>query len=275
MQAQFDAGLWDELYFELSAERVNGLVVGGLVFELQDEWWKNGDPFHQDISSEHNYGQPDGFNDEEYFGLTMIARQPKAAYAVMQARYVGCQSAVVLNPSPTLRALSQGQDVGGSGAQFQLDDKTVFQRRGGRDGGRGMNVAVLDAHTGIRMQETRNFDTWFMEGGWGGRHSHFPELVAYLQSLPNGTILALAIGDEGGFIAGPGGKPWPDPYVEQGYKALEALGSQQIRQVQYNGGWVMIIAKGQGVLAEGLSEPLQPVMIEASVALTLDADFGR
>src|SRR5205823_3222663 len=48
MQAQFDTGLWDELYFELSAERVNGLVVGGLVFELQDEWWKNGDPSHQD-----------------------------------------------------------------------------------------------------------------------------------------------------------------------------------------------------------------------------------
>src|SRR5260370_42447837 len=116
-------------------------------------------------------------------------------------------------------------------------------------------------------------------GSWraagGGRHSHFPKLVAYLHSLPAGTILALAIGDDGGFIAGPGGNPWQDPYVEQAYKALEALGSQEIRQVQYNGGWVMIVVKGQGVLAEGHSGPLQPVTVEASVTLTLDPDFGR
>jgi hypothetical protein len=125
------------------------------------------------------------------------------------------------------------------------------------------------------MQETRNFDTWFMEGGWGGPHTHFPQLVAYLHSLPDGTILALAIGDEGGFIAGPGGQPWQDPYVEQGYEALEALGSQGIRQVQYNGGWVMIVIKGQGVLAEGYSDPSQPVMVQATVTLTLDPDFGR
>jgi hypothetical protein len=93
--------------------------------------------------------------------------------------------------------------------------------------------------------------------------------------LPDGTILALAIGDEGGFIAGPGGGPWPDPYVEQGYEALEALGSQLIRQVQYNGGWAMLVVKGQGVLAEGISEPSQPALVEASVTLELDPDFGR
>jgi hypothetical protein len=275
MQAQFDTGLWDELYFELSAERVNSPAVGGLVFELQDEWWKNGDPSEHSISSEQNYGQPDGFNDEEWFGLLTIAREPKAAYAAMQGRFQGGQSAVVLSSAPTLRAISQGDDVGNSGAQFQIDDKTVFQRGGGQDGGRGINVGILDAHTGIRMQETRNFDTWYMDGGWGGSHVHFPELVAYLQSLPDGTILALAIGDEGGFIAGPGGAPWPDPYVEQGYEALEALGSQQIRQVSYNGGWAMVVIKGQGVLAEGISEPLQPATAEASVTLQLDPDFGR
>jgi hypothetical protein len=239
MQAQFNAGLWDELYFELSAERVNGSAVGGLVFELQDEWWKNGDPFHQDISGEQNWGQPDGFNDEEYFGLTTMDRQPKEAYAAMQARYVNGQSAVALNPSPTLGAISQGPDVWGSGAEFQLDDKTVFLR------------------------------------GWGGPHIHFRQLVAYLKSLPNGTILALAIGDDGGFINGPGGNPWPDPYVEQGYRALEALRSQQIREVPYNGGWVMIVQKGVGVLAEAHSGPFEAVSVQAPLSLQLDPNFGR
>src|SRR5207245_8537883 len=161
-----------------------------------------------------------------------------------------------LSAAPSLRRTSKGDDVGGSGASFQLNDKTVFHRLGGRDGGRGINVAVLDPHTGIRMQETRNFDTWSAEGGWGGAHMHFPELIAYLNSLPEGTILALAIGDEGGFIAGPGGGPWSDPHVEQGYRALEALGSQEIRQVPYNGGWAMIVIKGHGVLAEGHSDPM-------------------
>jgi hypothetical protein len=275
MQAQFNAGLWDELYFELSAERVNGSAVGGLVFELQDEWWKNGDPFHQDISGEQNWGQPDGFNDEEYFGLTTMDRQPKEAYATMQARYVTGQSAVVLNPTPTLGAISQGPDVWNSGAEFQLDDKTVFLRGGGQYGGRGINVAVLDPHTGMRMQDSRNFDTWFMQGGWGGPHIHFRQLVAYLKSLPNGTILALAIGDDGGFINGPGGNSWPDPYVEQGYRALEALGSQQIREVPYNGGWVMIVQKGVGVLAEAHSGPFEAVSVQAPLSLQLDPNFGR
>jgi hypothetical protein len=275
MQAQFDGSLWDELYFELSAERINGPAVGGLVYEFQDEWWKNGDPSQHKVSSEHNSGQPDGFNDEEWFGLTTIDRQPKEAYAAMQARYLGGQLAVVLKPSPCLQAISQGPDVENSGAQFQLNHKIVFQKQGGWGGGRGINVGVLDPHTGIRMQETRNFDTWFMASGWGGSHIHFPQLVAYLNGLPNGTILALAIGDDGGFIAGPGGGPWPDLSVEQAYEALEALGSQQIRQVQYNGGWAMIVVKGQGVLAEGVSDPFQPVVIEAGVTLTLDPDFGR
>jgi hypothetical protein len=107
MQAAFDAGLWDEVFFDLSADRVRGVAIGALAFEFQDEWWKNGDPSAHDISGETNGGQPDGINDEEHFGVMTIDRTPKQAYTVMQSRFTNGQAAVELDATPVLRAESQ------------------------------------------------------------------------------------------------------------------------------------------------------------------------
>ena len=36
MQAAFDAQLWDEVFFDLSAERTSGAVLGALIMEFSD-----------------------------------------------------------------------------------------------------------------------------------------------------------------------------------------------------------------------------------------------
>ena len=271
MQADMNGGLWDEIDLASSAERFDGVAVGGLVFEFEDEWHKNGDPSTHNVSGETNYGQPDLVNDEEFFGLFDIDRMPKLAVSTLTYRFLGGQAAVAFDSTPTLQAVSQ---YASNGAEFHIGGKTVYQKLGGAGGGRGINVAVLDAKTGIRMSDTRNFDTWASTGGFGGPHEHFQELIAYLNSVAPGSIILLSIGDEGGFVT-PSGVPWSDSNVEQGYQALEALGSTQIRQVTYRGGWAMITIKGQGALAEVHSDPGVVVTAQAQVSLTIDPNFGR
>ncbi len=269
MQSQMDAQLWDETYFDLSAERTNGTVIGSLGFEWNDEWWKNGDSSKRNVTSETNGGQPDGYNDEEWFGMVDINRNLKQIYSVMKNRFTQGQSAVQLNATPLVTVTSQGSN----GTLFKIDDKAVLLREGGQYGGRGMTVAVIDPNTGIRLSESRTFDTWFTSYGTG-TFANTQAFINYVNSFPNGTILAIAIEDEGGFVT-PGGIPWSNPIVEQAYQLLESLGSAQIRQVKYQGGWAMITIKGQGKLAEAYSAPSTPVTIQSRLSLTLNPDAGR
>jgi len=259
MQANWNTRLWDEVVFELSAERIAGNTLGALAMEWNDEWWKNGAPAAHDLTSEPSVGQPDLFNDEEWFGHVDADRAPKPALAALSARFFGGYAAAALNAAPVLRAVSQ--DDGQPAVRIDVGDRTVYRRSGGAGGGRGITVAVLDEHTGIRLRDVRTFDTWISSGG-------FQALRAYLDALPAGAILALAIGDEGGF-SNPN-----DANVQLGYQALEALGSTKIKTVGFRVGWAMICVKGKGVLAEAVSNAQVQAVASATVALTLDPRSG-
>ena len=54
-------------------------------------------------------------------------------------------------------------------------------------------MAVLDKETGMRVKEYRHFDTYFQTSP-----SYHSRLVNYLESLPDGEIIMIAIADEGG-----------------------------------------------------------------------------
>ncbi len=124
MQAQMDAQLWDEAYFDLAAERTAGVLIGTLAFEWNDEWWKNGNPSVQDIPNEINGGQPDNYNDEEWFGVVYIDRAPKQAYASLQNRFQQGQYAVQLDAAPVLTASP------GYLGQFKIGEKLFLNRAG-------------------------------------------------------------------------------------------------------------------------------------------------
>jgi hypothetical protein len=269
MQAQFDASLSDEDYLNLSAERTTGTSLGALAFEWNDEWWKNGDPNTHNISGETNGGQPDDYNDEEWFGLVDINRKPKTVYVTLQQRFLTGLSAVTLDAHPTIQVTSQ---FGGNGIEFQIDGKTAFLRFGAQYGGRGISVAVLDPATGVRMTNVSTFDTWL--GFYTqGPHTGFASLVNYLNGLPDGTIYAMGIADEGGFVHSDN-SPWSDPLVQDAVATLKSLGSTQVQNIVYNGGWAMIGKKGQGVLAEGVSSSFQPITIQAQANLSPNPNQG-
>jgi hypothetical protein len=148
------------------------------------------------------------------------------------------------------------------GATFQENGQTLFSAGGGAGGGRGINLVALDPHTGALLL-ARNYDTW-------SDHTRFGDVARDVAAVPNGAIVMVTVGDEGGFIDYNNGLPWQDPYVELGYQTLAALGSQQIRQVPYRGGWAMIAVKGQGALAESRSSmEFAPANVQAQVPLEL------
>ncbi|HPM42997.1 MAG TPA: HEAT repeat domain-containing protein, partial [Candidatus Omnitrophota bacterium] len=138
------------------------------------------------------------------------------------------------------------------------------------------NVAILDKNTGIRMKETRNFDTY---GGDRANIESFTEFINYMNSIPDGEIVLLAVADEGGF-AGWGNVQFTHPIVEEARQLLESLGSTMIRGLQYNGTWAMIAVKGEGALAEDINNLCSyceggEAIAQAVVQLDLDPDYGR
>lgn len=82
-----------ELLNNLSAVNPNHVLVGGCIFEWNDEWWK--DPqTSPDIHSTHGVTEPDEgpyadyvFN-EEWWGLVDIDRHPRPAYHTLKELYL-------------------------------------------------------------------------------------------------------------------------------------------------------------------------------------------
>ncbi len=83
------AGLWNEI------ESNKAVCAGGCVFEFSDEWWKDsgGSPTAHDTGGDVLPGLPDGFANEEWWGLYAVAANgtapdtltPRATVAALRA----------------------------------------------------------------------------------------------------------------------------------------------------------------------------------------------
>jgi len=86
MQAERLRSLWIDLAEELSAEHPAKVCVGGTVFEWNDEWWKSstGLPIAHDLggfeTTWNPNAHPDGFANEEWFGIVSVERRLRLAY---------------------------------------------------------------------------------------------------------------------------------------------------------------------------------------------------
>lgn len=129
----------------------------------------------------------------------------------------------------------QGTGLEGYGA-FSRNDIQFLIRYGGARGGRGINVTVVDERT-ADILEFRNFDVW------NSGQAAADEMIAFLSKLPHGRLLLLAIGDEGGLMS-PGVCSPRASWVENVFAALEALGSEHIREVCFRQAWAMVSTKG-------------------------------
>ncbi len=103
--------------------------------------------------------------------------------------------------------------------------------------GRGYDVAVVDAKG--KLIKSDLFDIWQLGGSEADRMAQF------IEQVPVGNYVLMAVGDEGALNM-----------TERAYKALESLGSAQIRNLKFRGSWGLIGRKGAaiGTAIEGLRD---------------------
>lgn len=92
MQASFVGPLWTEISNNLSANNTTKVALGGTVFEWVDEWWKvqtsdGGSVTVQDTggfpTTWNPSAHPDGFANEEFFGIVGIDRSKKVLFTTL------------------------------------------------------------------------------------------------------------------------------------------------------------------------------------------------
>jgi len=252
--AQWVGQLWDELARNLSANSPGNATLGGTVFEWNDEWWKAGTAGVQDIGGWNPPAFPDGTASEDWWGVVTIDRMVRQLYGALTTRFgVGYQPPAPAQ-SVTYRAISHYPVL----ARLWENGALMYEGVGASiDGGRGFNVAAIDLASGRLRDPIQRFDTW------GSRHgvpdpniNQLSQLINYLNGLPDGTLLLMAVGDEAGlnnFDSCSLLNQFENPFVQPALQLLESLGSTQIRQYCYRDQWAMIAIKGQGV---ALSEAL-------------------
>lgn len=125
-QANCAGSLWDEIQDHTATSR----MIGGIAFEYADEFWKAGSPAQHDTGGFANGAFPDGFMNEEWWGLMAVAPgqqgavdqlTPRAVYARLQQAWTG----PVTITSPIGGTVQQTETVAGAFADLRLGD-TIF-----------------------------------------------------------------------------------------------------------------------------------------------------
>lgn len=102
-QASYLDSLWLDMAANLSGGSDSGVCVGGTVFEWNDEWWKTttGSPASHDPGGYQTtwnpIAHPDGFANEEWFGIVSVDRELRQGYFTMQKHYAPFCSACLPN----------------------------------------------------------------------------------------------------------------------------------------------------------------------------------
>lgn len=87
-QAYALSSQWNQIINNLSALNPNNVCVGACMMEWNDEWWKAGNYSSHDTGGFANGGvYPDGYANEEWWGIVDIYRNPRAAYNTIKSIY--------------------------------------------------------------------------------------------------------------------------------------------------------------------------------------------
>jgi hypothetical protein len=246
LQAEWDVSLWNDIARNLSATDPANAALGGTLMGWSDEWWKVPPPGSQETGGWKSAAFPDGVGNEEYFGVMDIDRRPRQVYDELMRVF---DPAYVPPPETfSFDAVSRGaaaaEWVGQYGfTRFVQNGTPIYAKNGGGAGGRGFNIAAVNAATGKILNAGQNFDTFAARNTGTAMNA----MVDYLESLPTNTLVLVAIADDAGLNSDNACGHLPYPWVDRALQAFESLGSTQVRNICFRGSFVLAAVKGEGV----------------------------
>ncbi len=289
LQAGVAVNLFDEIHRNLSAIDPSRACIGGSIFSWTDGWWKDskGSLCEQDVGgfaalkektdfrggglATTFLGHPDGYSNEENFGLLDVSGNPKQAYNWLSVAY----SLTWTQTNPViLQARSQG---GGPDAYYwmSMDGEPFVMRYSAFSepaGGRGFNVAVIDAATGV-VSSIKNYDTFADPSGATAG------MVADLAAVALGDYVMIAVADTAlpfvNTCTPLGSVPVLQPIAE----ALRGLGSSLESSIQYRQPYVLVGRAGipGAALVEALGQGscITGIFADVQVSTVIRLDFDR
>jgi hypothetical protein len=128
LQANYVMSLWNQI-------AANGAVtMGGFVFEWADEWWKSGSAWSQNEGGWATAAFPDGWADEEWWGIHRISTNPNAGVNMLQPRSIFAKLQAAWTARLSVRPYGAGQlqveVLGGSGQAAVLQQSTAMKPPG-------------------------------------------------------------------------------------------------------------------------------------------------
>jgi hypothetical protein len=91
VQAEWDLNQWREI------EAAN-MTIGSALMEYSDEWWKSGSTFSHDYGGYTTNRHPDGYGNEEWWGVVRVRQntsggidivEPRRVYYILQSAFAG------------------------------------------------------------------------------------------------------------------------------------------------------------------------------------------
>lgn len=155
----------------------------------------------------------------------------------------------------TYQAFSEGTPDGyecNAYAYFQCDGVWFY-------GGwcvRGFNVCVINYESGKIINKGVDFDTWISD-------YNKTKLLAFLDSVPDGRMIMVAVCDEAGFSFN------HKLQIDEDVRAyFEKMGSLKIRDYVYRDSWAFIAIKGKGkALDEAFAKYGEPVSAKTTLII--------
>ena len=262
LQMETAAALWEEIHRHLSASHPGASCLGGFAFEWSDEWWKAGTPatqgaggfpsawvVHQQVSGlplATFRGHPDGFSNEEHYGIVHMQRYLKPAFYALREAF----SLTTVQQAPVQ---VETVSVGGGAVGY-----STFSKRGQpisvvqTD---GFHAVTIDRSTGT-VRDMKRFDTV------GNPQQACLELAAYADAVAVGDVVLLAVSQN----ALPNDLTMQAAPMAPCVEALGRLGGQRALEIDAQEPWALIAIAGP--LPLNLAE--MPGALSDTVHLTAD-----
>ena len=270
LQAQTTVALWEEIHRHLSASHPEASCLGGFVFEWNDEWWKAGTPTAQDAGGFPSTwvvyqqitgspiatfrGHPEGFSNEEHYGIVDMQRQLKPAFQAVRDAF----SLTTVQQAPLrLETVSVGGGAVGY-STFSKRGQPVYAVQSS-----GFHAVTIDRSTGT-VQAMKRFDTV------GSPQHACQELATYAEAVVAGDVVLLSVAQN----ALAGGATMGMTQMAPCVQALGRLGSQRALEIDAQEPWALMTIAGPTPinLAEMSGAIGDTVHLTAEVFLDADRD---